>query len=143
MIGLFGFGTINGTLPERVSLFPTEVLEAARRNIPVYKRYRHLLHNRAYHLFPPAGSPEGWQAIQFSEGDEAVVLCFRGKSTQSTMRLPVRGLRATANYKVTTANDTSSRSLAGSRLMHDGLFVSLPRPEMSDIFFLDARTRHD
>jgi len=118
------------------------VLEAARRNIPIYKRYRHLLHARAYHPFPPSGSPEGWQAVQFSDGEQAVVLCFRGKSTQSTLRLPVRGLRPTVTYKITTANEAAVRSITGDRLMRDGLIVSLPKPEMSNVFFLDSGTSH-
>jgi alpha-galactosidase len=140
MIGLFGFGTLNGTLPERVSLYPPAVLDAARRNIPIYKRYRHLLYAQAYHLFPPAGSPEGWQAVEFSNEEEAVVLCFRGKSTQSTMRVPVRGSRPTASYKVTTANDATVRSVTGSQLMRDGLIVSLSKPEMSNVLFLTAES---
>jgi alpha-galactosidase len=140
MIGLFGFGTLHGTMPERVSLYPAAVLEAARRNISAYKRYRHLLHGRAYHLFPPPGSPEQWQAIQFAseDGTEAVVLCFRGKSTQSAMRLPVRGLQAGKTYKVALANGNTMRSLTGRQLMRDGLIASLAKPEMSNIFFLES-----
>ncbi len=138
MIGLFGFGTINGTLPERVSLYPAEVLDAARRNIPIYKKYRHLLYGQAYHLFPPSGSPEQWQAVQFSNGGEAVVLCFRGKSTQSTMRLPVRGVRPETVYTVTTVNGAVTRTMTGKRLMGDGLIAVLPKPEMSNIFFLSS-----
>ncbi len=140
MIGLFGFGTINGTLPERVSLYPAAVLDAARRNIPVYKKYRHLLYAQAYHLFPPAGSPEQWQAVQFCDGTEGVILCFRGKSTQSTMRLPVRGLRAEATYRVTAVNGGAAQSISGRKLMRDGLIATLGKPEMSNIFLLDARS---
>ena len=140
MIGLFGFGTINGTLPERVSLYPAAVLDAARRNIPIYKKYRHLLYAQAYHLFPPAGSPEQWQAVQFCDGTEGVILCFRGKSTQSTMRLPVRGLRAEATYRVTAVNGGAAQSISGRKLMRDGLIATLGKPEMSNIFLLDARS---
>ena len=43
MMGLFGFGTLTGKLPEMVSLYSKPVLDAAKRNIPVYKKYRHLL----------------------------------------------------------------------------------------------------
>jgi alpha-galactosidase len=140
MIGLFGFGTLHGTLPERVSLFPAEVLEAARRNIALYKRYRHLLQGRAYHSFPSRGSPEQWQAIQFASdnGAEAVLLCFRGKSTQSEMRLPVRGLQPSRAYRITSANRSEARSLSGDQLMRDGIIASLPKTEMSDIFFLQS-----
>ncbi|MCI0419720.1 MAG: hypothetical protein L0312_10940, partial [Acidobacteria bacterium] len=42
-------------------------------NIPVYKRFRHLLAEDCYHLTPPSGSAEGWQAVEFckSDGSEA------------------------------------------------------------------------
>ena len=140
MIGLFGFGTLNGTLPERVSLFPPAALAAARRNIAHYKRYRHLLHGRAYHLFPPLGSPEQWQAVQVVSDDsaQAVVLCFRGKSTQNEMRLPVQGLQASRTYQVTSANQAAPQTLPGKQLLSEGIIARLAKTEMSEIFFLES-----
>ena len=116
MMGLFGFGTLHGTLPERISLFPPAALEAARRNVPFYKRYRHLIGGDAYHLFPPAGSAEGWQAIQFSGAGarEAVILCFRNGSRQALMRLPVKGLLPGVVYKITSANGAAFSSASGA-----------------------------
>jgi alpha-galactosidase len=140
MMGLFGFGTLNGTLPERVSLFPPAALEAARRNIPFFKRYRHLLQGDAYHTFPPAGSAEGWQAVQFNGADarQAVILCFRNGSHQASMRLPVKGLIPGQDYKITSANGTEFRSATGTTLLREGLIVKLDKPEMSDVLLLDA-----
>jgi alpha-galactosidase len=140
MMGLFGFGTLHGTLPERVSLFPAEALAAARRNVPLYKRYRHLLQGDAYHLFPPTGSPEGWQAIQFisANGREAVVLCFRNGSKQAMMRLPVRALDAAANYRLESANGTELGSSKGARLLREGLVIQLSEPEMSDVILINV-----
>lgn len=138
MLGLFGFGTLHGTMPERVSLYSAEVLEAARRNIPLYKKYRHLLHGRSYHLFPPSGSPEQWQAVEFANGAEAVVLCFRGKSTQSAIRLPLRGLHEVAIYRVTSANEGTVVTATGRKLMREGLIATLPKPDGSDIFLLNG-----
>ena len=136
MIGLFGFGTLNGKLTERVSLFRPEVLEAARRNILLYKKYRHLLHGDSYALFPASGSPEGWQAVEFCSGDEAVILCFRAQSTQSRMRIPVRGIQGRRNYDITMANSNQRRRVSGATLLREGLVLELSRPEMSEVVFL-------
>jgi alpha-galactosidase len=138
MIGLFGFGTLLGTLPERVSLFRPEVLAAARRNIALYKKYRHLLHGDCYGLFPPAGSPEGWQAVQFVAGDRAVILSFRGKSTQSTMRIPVRGVTAARDYVLTMANTNTQVRVPGSQLLREGIVLDLSRPEMSEVLLING-----
>ena len=139
MVGLFGFGTLYGKLPtERVSLFPPETLEAARRNIPVYKRYRHLLSENCFHLTPPAGSPEGWQAIEFCkrDGSEAVVLAFRNESSQNLYALPLKGLNAGNQYRVESANSRTSITRLGAQLSSEGAILDLPKPMMSEILFL-------
>jgi alpha-galactosidase len=140
MMGLFGFGTLHGTLPERVSLFPAEALSAARRNVPIYKRYRRLLQADAYHLFPPAGSAEGWQAIQFTstDGREGVVLCFRNGSRQASIRLPVKALDRDLNYRLTSANGTEFAARKGAKLLREGLVIQLNEPEMSDVILLNV-----
>ena len=139
MIGLFGFGTLYGKLPtERVSLYPPETLEAARRNIPVYKQYRHLLSENCFHLTPPVGSPEGWQAIEFCkrDGSEAVVLVFRNGSPQSQYALPLRGLSTKSRYQVKSANRQTSATQTGAQLTAEGAILDLPKPMMSEILFL-------
>jgi alpha-galactosidase len=140
MTGLFGLGTLHGMLRERVSLFPEAALQAARRNIPVYKKYRHLLQERTYHLFPPKGSPELWQAIEFAkpDGSETVVLCFRGRSTQASLRIPLRGLEARQSYEITSANGVPSRRISGAALLNEGLLVTLPESQMSDVLFVQG-----
>lgn len=138
MMGLFGFGTLTGKLPERVSLYSKPVLEAAKRNIPVYKKYRHLLLEDVYHLFPATGSAEGWQAVQFAKPDssESVVLCFRSSSPQSSARIPIRAVRAADRYRITNAKNGEVATLSGSQLLREGLIVNLPKLEMSEVFFL-------
>jgi len=139
MVGLFGFGTLYGKLPtERVSLFPPETLEAARRNIPVYKRYRHLLSENCFHLTPPAGSPEGWQAIEFCkrDGSAAVVLAFRNESPQGLYALPLKGLNAGSRYRVESANTKTIVTRQGAQLSSEGVILDLPKPMMSEILFL-------
>ncbi|HYI97676.1 MAG TPA: glycoside hydrolase family 36 protein [Bryobacteraceae bacterium] len=141
MMGLFGFGTLTGKLSERVSLYSKPVLEAARRNIPVYKKYRHLLHEDVYHLFPPAGSPEGWQAVQFAnrDGSESVIFCFRSGSPQTSIRLSVNALRPSSQYTITNAKN-EVKTVQGSQLLREGLIVSLNKPEMSDVIFVKTTT---
>ena len=139
MMGLFGFGTLYGKLfTERVSLFPKKALDAARRNIPVYKRYRHLLSESCFHLTPPVGSPEGWQAIEFCKRDrsEAVVLAFRNGSAQGLYALPLKGLEARSRYRVESANGRTSNEWLGARLSSEGVILDLPKPMMSEILFL-------
>jgi|GEM_PF-2920845 len=138
MMGLFGFGTLTGTRPERVSQYPRPVLDAARRNIPVYKKYRHLLQEDVYHLFPANGSPEGWQAVQFAkrDGSESVVLCFRSGSPQSSVRLPVKAVKPAGKYRITNAKGQDLGTLPGSQILREGIIVKLSKAEMSDVLFL-------
>jgi alpha-galactosidase len=138
MLGLFGFGTLHGMLSERVSLFPAHVLDAARRNISVYKKYRHLLQERVYRHSPISGAGGQWQAAVFGkpDGSEAVALCFRNGSTQSSQRIPLRNLDAGGTYTIISANGAPERKTSGRELISDGLIVSLPKPEMSDVLFL-------
>jgi len=135
MMGLFGFGA--GSLAERVSLYPAEVLAAARRNIPLYKSYRHLLAEDCYHLTPPSGSPEGWQAVQFCQrdGSEAVVLAFRDLSTQPLYRLGLKGLGPDSRYAITSANHKTETVRTGRELA-SGVIVRLAKPHMSEVLLM-------
>jgi alpha-galactosidase len=140
MISLFGFGTINGQLKERVSLFPEPVLAAARRNTDLYKRYRHLLQHDCYQLLPDSGTKKDqWQAIQFvlPSGKETVVLAFRGGSEQETIQIPLRGLKNSGNYEIEFANEgTVHLRKNGDELLSKGLGVSLKHPRMSEVILI-------
>lgn len=138
MVGLFGFGTINGQLKERVSLYPESVLAAARRNIALYKRYRHLLQHDCYHLFSSSGAQQKYQAIQFvsPSGQEAVVLVFRARSPQDIVRLPLHGLRSNGRYDVTFANSGVNTWMEGDDILSKGISISLKAPYMSEVLLL-------
>jgi alpha-galactosidase len=139
MMGLFGFGTLTGKLlTERVSLYPKEVLDAARRNIPVYKRIRHLLAGDCYHLTPPSGSAEGWQAAEFCKRDgcEAVVFAFRGTSTQSRYLLQLKGLKPETRYVVRSENQATEAVRTGAELARDGFIVELSKVDLSELLLL-------
>jgi len=138
MLGLFGFGTILGMLKERISLFPEPVLAAARRNIEVYKRYRHLLQNDCYHLLPTGATEGQCQAIQFisPSAEEAVVLVFKAGSSQDAVRVPLRGLRASGSYEITFANGGPTLRAGGADLLSNGIKLFLAHPATSEVAFL-------
>ena len=141
MMGLFGFGTLTGKLlTERVSLYPQEVLNAARRNIPIYKRLRHLLAEDCYHLTPPFGSAERWQVVQFCQrdGSEAVVFAFRGTSTQGRYLLRLRGLKPENHYSVRSENLANETIRSGRELAQDGIIVELAKVDLSELLMLRA-----
>jgi alpha-galactosidase len=139
MMSLFGFGTINGQLKERVSLYPEPVLTAARRNVELYKRYRQLLQSDCYQLLPTVDTGKdqnGWLAVEFvsPSGQEAVVLAFRAESPQETVQLSLRGLQNDKNYDVNFANEERpDLKVTGNDLLTRGLTVSLERPHMSEV----------
>ena len=139
MMSLFGFGTINGQLKERVSLYPEPVLTAARRNMELYKRYRHLLQSDCHQLLPTvdAGKDQsGWLAVEFvsPSAQEAVVLAFRAESPRETVQLLLRGLQNGKNYDVTFANEERpDLKVTGNDLLTKGITVSLKGPHMSEV----------
>jgi alpha-galactosidase len=140
MTSLFGFGTILGMLKERISLLPEPVLAAARRNIPFYKRYRHLLQNDCYHLLP--GSAEApFQVVQFvsSSGDGAVVMAFQAGSPQQTIQLPLRGLQSDTTYDAEFANGNPSLRITGAELLSKGIAITLAHPATSEVVLLRKR----
>ena len=138
MMSLFGFGTLNGQLKERVSLYPEPVLAAARRNIALYKRYRHLLQYDCYRLPPSAAEQGKYEAIQFvsPSGQEALVMVFRGESPEDTVRVPLDGLRSNGTYEVRFANNGSVTRVQGNDMSSKGIAVSLPAPHTSEIVLL-------
>jgi hypothetical protein len=142
MISLFGFGTINGQLKERISLLPEPIIAAAHRNTTLYRRYRHLLQHDCFRLMTPGDAPgQQPQAVQFTspDGQEAVVLVFRGESPKNSFQLPLRGLQKDRNYGVTFANDGSTMEKKGDELLSQGIGVSLPSSSMSEVVLVKAR----
>ena len=137
MVGLFGIGTLTGKLTERASLYPKEVLDALKRNIDVYKQYRHLLREDVYHILPPSTQDDAWDAIQFCkrDGSESVLIVFRSNSPDAEKMLPLRGLMADATYEAKSYNGGQPYTVPGKELAA-GLKITLPRPEMSEIIHL-------
>lgn len=140
MMGAFGFGTLHGSLTERVSLYPKPVIEAAQRNVKAYKTYRHLLGENAYHL-TPWGNTNHWQVMAFASRDqrEAVAFYFRNGLAQATGRFALRGLAAAATYDVTWLNTGHRQRSTGAALLHPGLEIDLAQdPQASEVLFVRA-----
>jgi len=140
MIGLFGMGTLTGTLPERVSLMSLEVRDALKRNIASYKRYRHLLLEDVYHVLPLADTPDQWDGIQFAkrDGSEAVLIVFRNGSPDADMTVRLRGLRRAARYTMTSLNTGHETKALGAGLMNRGVSALLPRQNTSEVYLITA-----
>jgi len=82
-----------------------------------------------YPLLPYTINLDVWNAWQFNrpETGTGVVQVFRRDySTVPAMRLPLRGLDATATYVARNADDKGSLRLSGHQLMTTGLSVHLP-----------------
>jgi alpha-galactosidase len=140
MIGLFGVGTLNGQMSQRASLYPKNILERMSANIEVYKRFRHLLFQQVSFPYRPYGTdPQGWQAIQYTSmtGSEAVLLCFRAASTQTTSELPLSRLQASKNYRVRFIDSGKESTVSGKELMEIGILLSLPEAGASEIVLVN------
>jgi hypothetical protein len=142
MIGLFGVGTLNGQMSQRASLYPQPLLDRLAENIRVYKRFRHLLYQQVSFPYRPYGTdPQGWQAVQFTDASaaEAVVLCFRGSSTQTTTNLVLNRLDPARAYAVTLVDQGSTSAASGRDLMDRGIYLALPEAGASEIVLITAQ----
>lgn len=140
MIGLFGVGTLNGQMSQRASLYPQKIIDRLTSNARLYKRFRHLLFQQVTFPYKPYGTdPQGWQGIQFTstDGSEAVLLCFRASSTQTTSVLALSRLHPLKSYRVQFIDGGTVSTLIGKELMEAGIFLSLPEPGASEIILVN------
>ena len=136
MIGLFGVGTLNGQMSQRASLYPRNILDRLAYNIGLYKQFRHLLGQRVSFPYKPYGTdPQGWQAVQFtsSDGLQAVLLCFRGTSSQMASRLVLSGLHPRKAYVIRFVDAKADSKVYGNDLMNIGVIISLPEAGASEV----------
>jgi alpha-galactosidase len=143
MLGLFGVGTLNGQMSQRASLYPQPVIERLKANIATYKKFRHLLMQQVSYPFQPYGrSPQGWEAVQFTDdaANEAVVLCFRGASSQSVSTVRLSRLRPDARYSIRRIDAGTDGEITGRELMGRGMLVELAQAGASEILQLKAQS---
>ncbi len=141
----FGIGTEDGSISERISRWPPDVLEAARRNIKAFKTYRHLLNGDVYHLTPQSmlyvpdeGDTDRWDVLEYAkkDGSEAVAFFFRGGAKESTQTTLLKGLKRDAGYAVTSLNTGAMTQIAGRTLLEHGVELSLPAKDTSEILVI-------
>jgi alpha-galactosidase len=141
----FGFGTLDGSISQAISKWSPETIEAARRNIKALKKYRHLLSADVYHLspqnpiyVPDRGETPHWDIVEYvkRDGSEAVAFFFRGGAKDSTHKATLKGLKSDAQYGVTNMNTGQKRNVSGRALMEQGLEVSLPDKDNSEIVLI-------
>jgi alpha-galactosidase len=141
----FGVGTEDGSISERISRWPPDVIEAARRNIKAFKTYRHLLNGDVYHLAPQStlyvpdeGDTDQWDILEYAkkDGSEAVAFFFRGGAKDSVRMNALKGLKPDAEYAVTSLNAGALTRASGRTLLQRGVEVSLPEKDTSEILLI-------
>ena len=122
------FGTVSGSIAERLRNAPAGFTEGFKRNIIQFKMMRHLLSGDIYHQI--IDNSQGWHAVEFCDpnGGEAALMVFRDGGEAKTNKVFFRGLIPGASYVLTTFNDTDGKEkeVKGSVLMNDGFDVKLP-----------------
>jgi hypothetical protein len=140
-----GFGILDGSISQRISRWDRSVIHAARRNIQNFKRYRHLLLGRVYHLtpqsvlyFPDKRDSHQWDVVEYGsrDGSEAVVFFFRGDAEGTRMRTSLKGLKPEVHYEVTSFNTGQQHVLSGTVLLQTGVELALPSKDTSEILLL-------
>ena len=124
------FGNINGMQSQLLSHAPAGYLEAFRRNLLHFKRYRHLLLEDVWH--PELDDPNRWEALQYTaeDGSESVVFVFRHPDGAERNVVRLKALDPGRGYVVEHLNDRPGREkrFTGERLLHDGIPAALPDP---------------
>ncbi len=124
------FGNINGMQAQLLSHAPAGYLEAFRRNLLHFKRYRHLLLGDVWH--PELDDADGWDALQYTaeDGSESIVFVFRHPAGAERNVVRLKALDPGRGYVVEHLNDRPGRRerFAGERLLHDGIPAVLPDP---------------
>jgi predicted ribosome-associated RNA-binding protein Tma20 len=79
--------------------------------------------------------------VQFTDASaaEAVVLCFRGSSTQTTTNLVLNRLDPARAYAVTLVDQGSTSAASGRDLMDRGIYLALPEAGASEIVLITAQ----
>jgi hypothetical protein len=137
--------TADGSISERISRWPPDVAEAARRNIKACKTYRHLLNADVYHLAPPStlyapdeGDTDQWDILEYAkkDGSEAVAFFFRGGAKDSVRMIAWKGLKPDADYGVASLNAGTLTRSSGRTLLQRGVEVSLADADTSEILLI-------
>ena len=137
--GMMGWCTIMLDM----SKWNAEQRAAAKRQFEIYKtQLRPLIaHGNLYHV---SERPDGkrWDGIQYAspEFDKAVLFAFRGTTEQNSHTFRLKGLAPEKNYDVSCEDGTGkAQSLTGHQLMRNGITITLPEPNSSELIFLKSK----
>jgi hypothetical protein len=80
--------------------------------------------------------------VQFTADDasEALVLCFRGASSQTASSVPLSRLRRDARYSIHRTDAGGDEAFTGRELMGRGLLVELAKTGASEVLQLKLRS---
>jgi hypothetical protein len=113
---------------------------AAKDEIQLYKQeLRPLIRDAdVYHI---SQRPDGvhWDGVEYVDPrrGKGVVYAFRGSGEEREHRFVLRGLVAARKYRVRFSSVGADRIISGRELMNDGLRVTLPVPNSSEIVLVD------
>ena len=124
VFGLFGNGDVGQAAPAS-KRFPIEKAKAA---LEQYRRIQPCFLGDYYPLSPYSQALDVWMAWQFHRPDlgEGFVQAFRRDgSFYESARFKLRGLEASARYRVTSLDAPEEKDMTGRELMEQGLPVSI------------------
>jgi alpha-galactosidase len=125
-----------------MSKWNAEQRAAATRQFELYKtELRPLIaHGNLYHV---SERPDGvrWDGIQYASSDasKGVLLAFRGTAGEKSHAFKLKGFDVKKRYELAYEDGTKTAMLSGKRLMEEGITVSLPDPNSSELVFFTAK----
>jgi hypothetical protein len=122
-----------------------ECLDVFKACVATFKRLRPTLHGDRYVLDEPAvvlepelREADKWEAYEYLSPDANLISVFfyRCVSHEPEHRVVLRGLHASATYRVETHSGQLSQVRSGAELMTDGLTCRLERTRSADVAIL-------
>jgi alpha-galactosidase len=137
--GMMGWCTIMLDM----SKWKAEERAAAKRQFEIYKtKLRPLIaHGNLFHV---SDRPDGvnWDGIEYvtPEMDKGVLFAFRGTTDFGTHSFKLKGLDPKKRYEVSYEDGTGKPvTLSGQELMQQGIGVTLPGRETSELIFFESK----
>jgi alpha-galactosidase len=137
--GMMGWCTIMLDM----SKWNDEQRAAGKRQFELYKtELRPLIaHGNLYHV---SERPDGvhWDGMQYAStgANKSVLFAFRGTTDEKSHTFKLKGLDVKKRYELAYEDGAvKTAMLSGKRLMEEGVTVSLPDPNSSELVFFTAK----
>jgi alpha-galactosidase len=121
----------------RLSTADADTAEAVQQTVAIYRKLRPYMVGDFYPLFPHSDSEEVWFGYQFDRPDlkaGAAILFRRGKSKDTKMAVPLRGLDARRNYEVSFEDTPDKKTVPGATLSALPVEI-LPSPGPAIVYY--------